>query len=69
MQTIKIKYKTTNENISLIKTYQRQYSSCLHYNYNRIKDNPDILEKDLRDNSKNIKNVNLIKSYLMQCSI
>ena len=69
MQTIKIKYKTSDENISLIKEYQRQYSSCLHYNYNRIKDNPNILEKDLRDNSKNIKNVNLIKSYLMQCSI
>ena len=69
MQTIKIKYKTSDENISLIKEYQKQYSSCLHYVYNRIKDNPDILEKDLRDNSKNIKNVNLIKSYLMQCSI
>ena len=69
MQTIKIKYKTSDENISLIKEYQRQYSSCLHYNYNRIKDNPSITEKDLRNNSKNIKNVNLIKSYLMQCSI
>ena len=70
MQTIKIKYKTSStEDLNLIKEYQKQYSSCLHYVYNRIKDNPDILEKDLRDNSKNIKNVNLIKSYLMQCSI
>ena len=70
MQTIKIKYQTLSiEDKNLIGEYQKQYSSCLHYNYNRIKDNQLISEKDLRTNLSNIRNVNLINSYLMQCSI
>jgi hypothetical protein len=69
MQTIKLKY-ICDQNISdLILEYQKQYSHCLHYNYNRLKDNKSLSEKDLRDNSNNIKNCELIKSYLMQCSI
>lgn len=38
MQTLKIPYQTTKENLSLIKEYQRQYSSCLHYFYNRVQE-------------------------------
>ena len=69
MQTIKLKYNC-NQNVSdLILTYQKQYSYCLHYNYNRLQDNKSLSEKDLRNNSNNINNCELIKSYLMQCSI
>lgn len=38
MQTLKIPYQTTQENINIIKEYQRQYSSCLHYFYNRTQE-------------------------------
>lgn len=38
MQTLKIPYQTTQENLNIIKEYQRQYSSCLHYFYNRVQE-------------------------------
>ena len=38
MQTLKIPYQTTQENLDLIKEYQKQYSSCLHYFYNRVQE-------------------------------
>ena len=49
MITLKLKYRLKDEqDMSLILDYQRQYSSCLHFLYNRISDNPSITEKDLR---------------------
>ena len=69
MQTIKLKYSCEQNVSDLILEYQKQYSHCLHYNYNRLQDNKSLSEKDLRNNSNNIKNCELIKSYLMQCSI
>ena len=38
MQTLKIKYKTSEEGLSRIEEYMRQYSSCLHISFNRLKD-------------------------------
>ena len=69
MQTIKLKYSCEQNVSDLILNYQKQYSYCLHYNYNRLQDNKLLSEKDLRNNSNNINNCELIKSYLMQCSI
>ena len=69
MQTIKLKYDCDQDVLNLVLEYQKQYSHCLHYNYNRLQDNKSLSEKDLRDNSSNINNCGLIKSYLMQCSI
>jgi len=69
MQTIKLKYTCEQNTLDLILEYQKQYSNCLHYNYNRLQDNKLLSEKDLRNNSNNINNCELIKSYLMQCSI
>jgi len=69
MQTIKLKYACEQNVLDLILEYQKQYSKCLHYNYNRLQDNKSLSEKDLRNNSNNINNCELIKSYLMQCSI
>ena len=49
MITLKLKYRLKDEqDMSLICDYQRQYSSCLHFLYNRISDNPSITEKELR---------------------
>ena len=67
MQTIKIKYKTTNENISLIKTYQRQYSSCLHYIYNRTIEN--LSQKEIKEKVKSLSNINLLDSWFIQSAI
>ena len=55
--------------MSLICDYQRQYSSCLHYLYNRISDNPSITEKELRLLYDNINNCFLINKWLFQCAI
>ena len=35
MITLKIKYTTTDDGLNLIKEYRKQYSSVLHYAYNR----------------------------------
>ena len=67
MQTLKIKYKTTNENLSLIKEYQRQYSSCLHYVYNRFKEN--ISQKEIYNFVKQLNNIPLIDSWIINTII
>lgn len=70
MITLKIKYKCEEPNYSsLILTYQRQYSSCLHFMFNRISDNPKISEIALRELSKQINNINLLDSWFAQSSI
>lgn len=53
----------------LIHDYQRQYSSCLHFLYNRISDNSSITEKELRLLYDNINNCSLINKWLFQCAI
>lgn len=65
MQTIKIKYNTNNE--AEIHKYLQQYSNCLHYMYNRI--NEGISEKDCRQLSKKLKNIELLDAYMIQCAI
>ena len=55
--------------MSLICDYQRQYSSCLHFLYNRISDNPSITEKELRLLYDSINNCSLINKWLFQCAI
>ena len=70
MITLKLKYRLKNEqDMSLILNYQRQYSSCLHFLYNRISDNPSILEKELRLLYDNINNRSFINKWIFQCSI
>ena len=55
--------------MSLICDYQIQYSSCLHFLYNRISDNPSITEKELRLLYDNVNNCYLINKWLFQCAI
>ena len=70
MITLKLKYRLKDEqDMSLIRDYQRQYSSCLHFLYNRISDNPSITEKELRLLYDNINNCSLINKWLFQCAI
>ena len=67
MQTIKLKYKVSEEDKDLLFEYIRQYNSCLHFMYNRLIDNSDITEKEMR--SLTINNIPLLNYYLIQCSI
>ena len=70
MITLKLKYRLKDEqDMSLIYDYQRQYSSCLHFLYNRISDNPSITEKELRLLYDNVNNCSLINKWLFQCAI
>ena len=70
MITLKLKYRLKDEqDMSLIRDYQRQYSSCLHFLYNRISDNPSITEKELRLLYDGINNCSFINKWLFQCAI
>ena len=65
MQTLKIPYQTTQENLNLIKEYQRQYSSCLHFMYNRVKDGYSETEiKHLQ-----INNIELLDAWFKQSCV
>ncbi len=70
MITLKLKYRLKDEQyMSLIHDYQRHYSSCLHFLYNRISDNPSITEKELRLLYNSINNCSLVNKWLFQCAI
>lgn len=63
MKTIKLPYKTTEDLISVIK----QYSNVVRYSYNRFLDGKT--EKDIRELSKSMNNIDLLNSWLIQCGI
>ena len=67
MITLKIKYKTTENCLNLIWEYRKQYSSVLHYAYNRRYEN--ISEKDTEHQISSLNNIPLIKSYLKRCAV
>lgn len=69
MVTLVFKYKSDDNLTSLIKEYQRQYSNCLRFLYNRITDNPSIKEPELRKLQSKLNNCDLVKSWLFQCAI
>ena len=65
MQTLKIPYQTSQENLNLIKEYQKQYSSCLHFMYNRVKD--DYSETEIKH--LQINNIELLDSWFKQSCV
>ena len=68
MQTLKIKYETSSlEDLNLIKEYQKQYSSLLHYVYNRTCEN--ISQKEIKEKVKSLSHINLLDSWFIQSSI
>ena len=67
MITLKIKYKTTEDGLNLIKEYRKQYSSVLHYAYNRRYEG--ISEKNIEHQISSLNNIPLIKSYLKRCAV
>ena len=67
MITLKIKYTTTEDCLNLIKEYRKQYSSVLHFAYNRRYEG--INEKDTEHQISSLNNIHLIKSYLKRCAV
>ena len=67
MLTLKIKYKTTEDDLNLIEEYRKQYSSVLHYAYNRRYEG--VSEKDTEHQISSLNNIPLIKSYLKRCAV
>ena len=67
MVTLKIKYTTTEDGLNLIKEYRKQYSSVLHYAYNRRYEG--ISEKNIEHQISLLNNIPFIKSYLKRCAV
>jgi predicted transposase len=63
MKTIKLPYKA-NENLT---SMLKQYSNIVRYSYNRFIEGKT--EKDIRELSKSIGNIDLLNSWLVQCGI
>ena len=67
MITLNIKYTTTEDGLNLIKEYRKQYSSVLHYAYNRRYEG--ISEKNIEHQISLLNNIPFIKSYLKRCAV
>lgn len=67
MITLKIKYTTSEDSLNLIKEYRKQYSSVLHYAYNRRYEG--VSEKNIEHQISLLNNIPLIKSYLKRCAV
>ena len=67
MITLKIKYTATDDGLKLIKEYRKQYSSVLHYSYNRRYEG--VSEKETEKKLNSLNNIPLMKSYLKRCSV
>lgn len=67
MITLKIKYTTDNESYNLIREYRKQYSSVLHYAYNRRFEGKN--EKETEHLLSALNNIDIIKSYLKRCAV
>ena len=70
MITLKLKYKCQDiAYYDILNKYMSQYSTCLHYLYNRISDNNSISEKDLRQLCSNISNIDYLDSWFRQSCV
>ena len=67
MITLKIKYTTTEDGLNLIKEYRKQYSSVLHFAYNRRYEG--VSENDTYQRIFSLNNISLIKSYISRCAV
>ncbi len=67
MITLKIPYKTSSENQSMLSQIRKQFSSVVRYAYNRALEG--IKEKEIRIKVKELNNVSGLGSWLTQCAI
>lgn len=67
MQTLKIKYTTDAQSSDMIREYRKQYSSVLHYAYNRRVEG--VSEKETEALCQSLNNTPLIKSFHRRCAV
>ena len=67
MQTLKIKYTTDAQSSGMIREYRKQYSSVLHYAYNRRVEG--VSEKETEVLCQSLNNTLLIKSFHRRCAV
>ena len=67
MQTLKIKYTTDAQSSDMIREYRKQYSSVLHYAYNRRVEG--VSEKETEALCQSLNNTSLIKSFHRRCAV
>ena len=67
IQTIKLQYTTSNENLEFLNNLRRQCSIIYRWSFNRFQES--LNEKDIRALSKTLKNIDLLDSWFIQSSI
>ena len=67
MQTIKVKYEANENDKKLILSYQKQFTSCMHVMFNRLKENKS--QKECRDIAASLNNISLLDSWLRVCAL
>jgi len=65
--TLKIPYKTSEENLKTISKLQQEYSNVVRYSYNRVLDK--ISQKEIRSKVKDLNNISNLNSWFVQCAI
>ena len=68
MLTFKIKYSASDTDLSLIASYQRQYSSCLHWMYNRVQEHI-LSNSEIEHQAKLLANQPLMNSWFRRCAL
>ena len=67
MQTIKLRYSVeTDEEKEIVVSHLRQYSNCLHFVYNRVKEG--LGEKETTKLAKELQNLHLISKWTLHCA-
>ena len=66
MQVLKIKYRTDEQSLDIIRNYMKQYSSVQHFVYNRVQEGKS--QKDIKQQIKTLNNIYLLDSWFIQCS-
>lgn len=68
MITYKLKYNVSEDDKTLILNYQQQYSSCLHWMYNRVCE--ELLSNaEIERQCKQLNNIWLMNSWFIKCSL
>lgn len=67
MRTIKLSIQISNDDKSFIETFQRQYSSAIHWFYNRILEE-NLSTSQMEQNIKQLNNVDLLDSWFIRCA-
>ena len=68
-QTLKIPYQTSKENLEIIWNYQNQYSNVFRVCFNNCYKFEKLIQKEQRDNVKDLNNIELIDSWWLMNSV